>query len=275
MARPKKQTVDYFPHIASAGRSIFILENRWGNDGYAFWFKLLEILCLTDGHVYDCGNPSNWEFLTAKTRVNDQTATEILNKLAEIGNIDADLWKNRVIWCQSLVDNVKDAYKKRTDQLPKKPVSATVNPPETSKPEPETPQNNESGSGSTESKVKYSKVNNNTIPENPETHNSEKPESENQNKKPDPRLKKYAPEHIKAGQLAYSHISRKLGIKLAKDDFFVILETLSRLEWSFDRYKALWDFAYNDPFWKDKVSPGSIFRNLPNLESKYKQEVAW
>ena len=44
MARPRKQTVDYFPHYCKCGRTIFILENRFGNDGYAFWFKLLEIL---------------------------------------------------------------------------------------------------------------------------------------------------------------------------------------------------------------------------------------
>ena len=44
MARPKKQTVDYFPHIIKQGKTMTILENRFGNDGYAFWFKLLEIL---------------------------------------------------------------------------------------------------------------------------------------------------------------------------------------------------------------------------------------
>ena len=36
MARPKKQTVDYFPHFVKGGRTIFILENKFGNDGYAY-----------------------------------------------------------------------------------------------------------------------------------------------------------------------------------------------------------------------------------------------
>ncbi len=49
MARPKKQTVDYFPHFVKGGRTIFILENKFGNDGYAFWFKLLEILGESEG----------------------------------------------------------------------------------------------------------------------------------------------------------------------------------------------------------------------------------
>ena len=44
MARPAKTSVDYFPHMAHSGKTIAILEARWGNDGYAFWFKLLELL---------------------------------------------------------------------------------------------------------------------------------------------------------------------------------------------------------------------------------------
>lgn len=44
MARPTKTSVDYFPHMTHSGKTIAILEARWGNDGYAFWFKLLELL---------------------------------------------------------------------------------------------------------------------------------------------------------------------------------------------------------------------------------------
>jgi len=31
MARPKKQTVDYFPHYCNGGRSLSILQNQHGN----------------------------------------------------------------------------------------------------------------------------------------------------------------------------------------------------------------------------------------------------
>ena len=81
MARPKKQTVDYFPHFVKGGRTIFILENKFGNDGYAFWFKLLEILGESEGHFYDCSNASNWEYLLAKTRVTEEKAKDIINVL--------------------------------------------------------------------------------------------------------------------------------------------------------------------------------------------------
>lgn len=121
MARPKKQTVDYFPHIANSGKTIFILENQFGNDGYAFWFKTLELLATTDGHVIDTGNPSEWEFLIAKTRVSEDKAREILNLLGKLEAIDNELLQVGILWCQNLVDNVSDVYKKRKVDLPVKP----------------------------------------------------------------------------------------------------------------------------------------------------------
>ncbi|MGK0841011.1 hypothetical protein ACRE5W_28210, partial [Klebsiella pneumoniae] len=74
MARPKKQTVDYFPHYVNSGKTLFILEKRYENNGYAFWFKVLELLGSTNGHIIDSRNPDEWEFLLAKTLVSDSLA---------------------------------------------------------------------------------------------------------------------------------------------------------------------------------------------------------
>ncbi|CCJ32867.1 Lin1244/Lin1753 domain-containing protein [Caloramator australicus] len=123
MARPKKQTIEYFPHFVNHHKTMFILESKYGNDGYAFWFKLLEILGSTNGMYYDCKNIANWEFLLAKTHLDEETANNILNTLADLNAIDSELWgKARIIWSQNLVDNVKDAFKKRVSEMPKKPT---------------------------------------------------------------------------------------------------------------------------------------------------------
>jgi len=121
VARPQKQTVDYFPHYANSGKTIFILENKFGNNGYAFWFKLLELLASTDGHSFRTENSIDWEFLLAKTKVDDKTATEILNTLADLDAIDKELWDKKIIWVQKLVDNLEDVYKKRRVSAPEKP----------------------------------------------------------------------------------------------------------------------------------------------------------
>ncbi len=122
LARPTKQTVDYFPHFVADSKTKFILQDKYGNNGYAFWFKLLELLCRTDGHSYDCRQATDWEYLVAYTKVDEELAQSILDKLAEMSNIDCALWEKRIIWCQALVDNLSSVYNKRTISAPKIPV---------------------------------------------------------------------------------------------------------------------------------------------------------
>ena len=121
MARPAKVKVDYFPHVTHTGKSIAILETRWGNDGYAFWFKLLELLGDSEDFAYNCNQSADWEYLLAKTRVTDPVALAILNKLAEIGAIDADCWTRKIVWSDHFVRNLESVFEKRKRQAPQKP----------------------------------------------------------------------------------------------------------------------------------------------------------
>ena len=101
MARPYKLTVDYFPHDtdASEGKTLTIIQAKYGNDGYAFWFKLLQLLGKSNGLYYDFNNPSDLEFLSAKTHQKDtETTKAILETLAVLGAIDGELYKNGYIW---------------------------------------------------------------------------------------------------------------------------------------------------------------------------------
>jgi hypothetical protein len=121
LARPKKQTVDYFPHYCNHKKTIYILEQRYGNDGYAFWFKLLELLGDSEGHYLDLNDDSAWEFLQAKTRIENDTCKEILALLARINAIDSELWDNKIVWSQNFVDGIADAYRNRRVDIPTKP----------------------------------------------------------------------------------------------------------------------------------------------------------
>jgi len=128
MARPIKNTVNYFPHIIQNGKTIFILESKFGNDGYAFWFKLLELLGSSHDHVYDFNNLSDWEFLIAKTNVSEEKVTEILKTLADVEAIDRELLEKKVIWCENFVKGIEDVYRKRKQNRPQKPVIDDGNP---------------------------------------------------------------------------------------------------------------------------------------------------
>ena len=113
MSRPKKATVDYFPHFVKHGKTMFIIENKYGNNGYAFWFKLLELLGQTENHFLDCNNSAQWEYLLSYTKIEDAIALQMLDLLASLGAIDGDLWKHKNIWSEKLIKNLEDVYSRR------------------------------------------------------------------------------------------------------------------------------------------------------------------
>ena len=127
MGRRQTDTTDYFPHFTKHGRTMFILESKWGNDGYAFWFKLLEILGNSEGHFFDCKIQDNWDYLLAYCRMTSPAVISIVEKLAELGNLDKELWqKTRIVWCENLVENLKPLYSNRRRAIPTKPTAITT-----------------------------------------------------------------------------------------------------------------------------------------------------
>lgn len=120
--RPQKTTVEYFPHYTASKKTIFTLEGLYGNDGYAFWFKLLEILGSSPGHYYKFCNKSDWLYLVSKTGVSETTAKDILNTLVDLEAIDKKLYSVGVIWSDNFVKNIEKVYEKRKGKIPRKPI---------------------------------------------------------------------------------------------------------------------------------------------------------
>ena len=100
---------------------MYVLEKKYGNDGYAFWFKLLELLGDTENHFIDCNDPSQWEFLIAKSHVDTEMAENILQTLQNLGAIDRDLWDKKVIWSENFVFNLSTVYNRREVSAYNKP----------------------------------------------------------------------------------------------------------------------------------------------------------
>lgn len=123
MTRPRKRTVDWFPHSVNHGRTIFVLERRWGIAGYAFWFKLLELMGNSEGHFIDADNKSSMDYLQALTYTDKDTCLEILNQLADLDAIDLKLWKEKIIWSDNFVAGLAALYRNRNLPLPDRPVN--------------------------------------------------------------------------------------------------------------------------------------------------------
>lgn len=121
MARPQRHNVDYFPHYISDGRKMFIIETKYGNDGYSAWFKILETLAKSDDHWIDLSDKANLMFLSARCRISENLLCDIIGTLAELGEVDAELWTNEsVVWSDKFIESIADAYDKRSNNPPSK-----------------------------------------------------------------------------------------------------------------------------------------------------------
>lgn len=118
MARPERNEVDYFPFYCKEGRIMFIIEQKYGNDGYATWVKLLRALATTNYHYIDLSNEIDVYYLATKCRVTNEMLLEIIDLLVISGELDKELWEEkRVIWNQKFVDSIEDAYSRRNNDL--------------------------------------------------------------------------------------------------------------------------------------------------------------
>lgn len=116
MARPKRYNVDYFPHYISDGKKMFVIESKYGNDGYATWFKILESLAKTDNHFINCNDETNLMYLAAKCRISVDTLKCIILDLCKLGELDIILWEqSSVIWSDKFIESILDAYSKRSN----------------------------------------------------------------------------------------------------------------------------------------------------------------
>lgn len=116
MARPQRNNVDYFPHLISSGKKMFFIEQKFGNDGYTTWFKLLEKLGETEHHFLNLNDTTELMYLSAKCRVDEERLTQILDDLAKLDAINKELWEVKVVWSDKFIESIQDAYSKRKNK---------------------------------------------------------------------------------------------------------------------------------------------------------------
>lgn len=117
MARPNRNDVDYFPFICKEGKGMYYIENKYGNDGFATWVKILRQLATTNYHYLNLSNESDLMFLASKCKVTEQKLEEIINDLCKLGEFNKELWDgNKILFSEKFIENIQDAYKKRNNK---------------------------------------------------------------------------------------------------------------------------------------------------------------
>lgn len=116
MARPERKTVDYFPHYISDGKKMFYIQQKYGNNGYATWFKILESLASTDNHYLNLNSEMDVLFLSAKCLIDKDMLISILDDLSILKEIDHFLWMNKIVYSHKFIESIQDAYTRRLNK---------------------------------------------------------------------------------------------------------------------------------------------------------------
>ena len=187
MARPDRHDADYFPFIVKRGRTLNILQNKYGLEGIGFFTNLMRFLCQTPDHFYCFSGDINKFNFFAEIGIEDEVkGIAMIELMIKTEKLDKDLWENhQVIFCPALLESLKDAYDKRRNNIitieeirekfeknDGNPAVATLNDPETQQSEeketgnpadpslidPETPQGEEKNDGNPQRKKKETKL---------------------------------------------------------------------------------------------------------------------
>ncbi|MDU4960178.1 MAG: DUF4373 domain-containing protein [Sporomusaceae bacterium] len=99
MARPTKEGMDYFPHDtdASNDEKIEALRALYGNDGYAFYFILLERIYRVPNAEMDVSKPAVLAALIAKIGVSREKFEKMLDTAFDLECLDRDIYEQSQI----------------------------------------------------------------------------------------------------------------------------------------------------------------------------------
>jgi hypothetical protein len=94
MARPKKQGLDYFPHDTDAmnDEKLEIMQLLYGNDGYAFYFKMLERIYRSPELMLDISDAETKKVMIKKCDVDEMMFDMMMQSCIKHGLFDASLF---------------------------------------------------------------------------------------------------------------------------------------------------------------------------------------
>lgn len=272
MARPERNNVDYFPFICDEGKKMYYIEERYGNDGFAVFVKILRELAKANYHYLDLSEQITLLFLSAKCKVSKELLIAIIEDLVLLEKFDVNLWENyQIIWCQDFINSIQDAYKKRNNKcisyeglltllpslrgsLPNKSTShSPINPQSKIK----------------ESKVKENKEKNITPPPSTEVDIDSKKSSpkdksilDEKQKKKQRQLKRYE----RLSKILYDHVQQSRKMKISKTrikswaEDMVKLENINGIDYYRQKEALDWFINHYEEEFMPVIQSGVAFR---------------
>ena len=118
MARPPLKIVHYFPFIVKDGRTLFLLENKYGCKGTGFFTNMLRVLSETPDHHLSIKDEVERMVFFGRTKVDENSGMDMIKTMVKTSKIDQKLWEEKnVICCPEFLESIKDAYSKRNNPI--------------------------------------------------------------------------------------------------------------------------------------------------------------
>ena len=119
MARPERHDVDYFPFFAKRGKTLNILQSKYGLEGIGFFTNLMRFLALTPDHYYCIKDEVDKMNFFAEVGIQDESrGIEMIELMVKTEKLDKELWENyKIIACEAFLESLKEAYKQRKNEI--------------------------------------------------------------------------------------------------------------------------------------------------------------
>lgn len=119
MARPERHDVDYFPFVVKRGRTLNILQSKYGLEGIGFFTNLLRFLAVTPDHHYCIANKiDRMNFFAEIGMEKEDIGIAIIELLVETEKLNRELWENnKVIVSEDFLLSIRDAYQRRANNI--------------------------------------------------------------------------------------------------------------------------------------------------------------
>jgi hypothetical protein len=119
MGRPERHDVDYFPFFAKRGKTLNILQSKYGLEGIGFFTNLMRFLALTPDHHYCIKDETDRMNFFAEIGIQDESRSiKMIELMVKTEKLDRELWeKYRVIVSQAFLDSLGEAYKQRKNEI--------------------------------------------------------------------------------------------------------------------------------------------------------------
>jgi len=115
----QKNTVEYFPFFARDGKTLYVLQRKYGLAGIGFFTQIMRWLAQAPSHYYEYNDEYDKDRLNEFIGMSELDVRAMISDMVQTGKVDRELWEDRgVIYSQDFVDSLEMLYRRRRSEMP-------------------------------------------------------------------------------------------------------------------------------------------------------------